>query len=279
MLSVFVAALLIVSFVPNSGCTKTKTITDTVTVTKNDTTTLTDTVKVYHDTTYRHINDSLWAYYKFDGNLADSSGNNHALTLVSGVALGYDMWGNANNALDFSGAAGGYAEIADGTSFNPTAFTISLFIEYRQSGGYGITKTDWNTAEGTSFSLGMDPTYWLDTLRFSLGTTPNNCSTPQATGVLAKNPETTHIWSWYHLVGTFNNGIGKLYVNGQYKATVTTPYTAMGWCSNAPFILGNWWKLGDVTPSFNGKMDEIRIYDRELSATEVTWLYNHFTTK
>lgn len=242
--------------------------------------TTTDTVTVSNcDSTGKHINDSLWAFYPFAGNLVDSSGHNHTLTLVSGVSLGYDMWGNANNALDFSGAPGAYAEIADGTSFSPAAFSVSLFIHYRVVGGFGFTKTNFSDATGTSFSIGMDPRNYIDTLRYAIGTTPNNCSTPNSSGVSIKNNDSAHLYAWYHVVATFSNGVGKFYVNGELKNSATMTFNTIPWCSNAPFILGNWWSLDDVVPAFNGKMDEIRIYSREITATEVAYLYNHFTTK
>ena len=227
------------------------------------------------DSTGAHISDSLWAYYPINGSDSDASGHNHAMTLVSGVSLGTDQFGHANSALDFSGIAGGHAVINDGTLFGPAAFTISLWIDYRKIGGYGITKTDFTNAEGTSISLGMDPRNWIDTLRFSIGTTPNNCTTPQTDGIETKNTAGTDTSTWYHLVATFSAGVGKIYVNGQFKGSVTAPFTTFTWCSNAPFILGNWWSEDDVVPAFNGKMDEIRIYTRALCDLEISYLYHH----
>lgn len=227
------------------------------------------------DSTGAYLNDSLWAYYPFSGNENDSTGHGHTLTLDTGVALGPDMNGVANHALSFAGILHGRAEIADGANFNPASFTVSMWIDYKVQGGFAFTKTNYATAEGTSFSIGQDPANWIDTLRFALGTTPNVCSTPNASGVECKNTAGTSLNTWYHLVGVFSNGTGKIYVNGQLKGTVTTPYNVFTWCSNAPFILGDWWSAAGISYAFNGEMDNIRIYTRALCDLEVAYLYRH----
>lgn len=283
LLAISVCAILISLLVPNSGCTKTKTTTDTVTKTVHDTTvvrdTTTDTLKVPYDTTYRHINDSLWAYFKLDGNLADSSGNNHTLTLNNtGVALGYDMWGNPSGCLDFTGGSAAYGLIQDGGSFDAPNFTVSLFAQYRAQGGYLFTKTNWADATGTTYTIGQDPTSYLDTIRIALGTTPDICSTPASSGIPVKNTVTTQLGAWYHVVMTFSNGVCDLYVNGTLVNTYQFSQNTLDVCSNAGFILGNWWSL-DNRPAFNGKLDDIRVYTRAITAHEVSYLYKHFMTK
>jgi len=271
ILSLLVSIFSSVSFF---GCTKTTTHTDTVTVI--------DTLKPpVGDTTYKHINDSLWAYYPLNGNLGDSSGNNHTLSLVgSGVSLGYDLWGNPQGALDFTPGSS-YAEIADGANFNAPNFTVSLFAMERTVRGLLFSKVDYNNAYGATFNVGSSPTYYIDTLDFSINADPNVCSEiPQSASTYNALNLTESIlpYAWYHIVITFSNGVGNLYVNGNLVGTKTVPEQQLAECSNAPFILGNWWAQ-DNGPSVDGKIDEVRVYSRVLTTNEITYLYKNFYTK
>src|SRR5262249_54888560 len=103
-------------------------------------------------------------------------------------------------------------------------------------------------------------------------------SAPTSSGVSVKNTNNTQFGAWYHIVMTFSNGICDLYINGVLVTSYTFNQTQLTWCSGAPFILGNWWN-SDNRPSFNGKLDEIRVYTRAITAKEVNWLYTRFMTK
>ncbi|HTJ12605.1 MAG TPA: LamG domain-containing protein [Dinghuibacter sp.] len=264
---------------PNSGCTKTNTVTDTVT--KRDTTIVTDTVKVYWDTTYRHINDSLWAYYKFNGNLADSSGNNHAITLYSGAALGIDAFGRPDSALNFIGGAC-RAIIADGTNFTAPDFTVSFLVQYTGANTIGLVfnKIDYDDATGYTFGFGTDAVFYPNRYRFSFNNAPASqlCSTPISSSwnVLDSSGDyTLSVNSWYMFTGTFSNGHAKFYKNGILVAQQTLPVNNVTFCSNASFELGNWW-ASDNTPAFHGNMDEVRIYTRAITDKEAKYLFNTF---
>ncbi len=100
--------------------------------------------------------------------------------------------------------------------------------------------------------------------------------------------------NWAHLVVTYeksNEGeyyTPHIYVNGQeryeYDNTLTTLTRAFGDCasssnSNYGFWIGKTQWAFDSSqasnnPEFKGKMDEIRLYDRALTASEVQELYN-----
>lgn len=263
-----------------NSCTKPKNTTDTVTKTVTDTVIKIVTDSVFGDTTYRHINDSLWAWYKFNGNLADSSGNNHVLTVNGGVALGEDVWGNPNYALNFPGGAA-YASIADGANFAPANWTVSLFGYYRTTHiGFFMSKINWTDATGWSFVIGTDPVDFPNTLRISLGAVPQDSICLVKAGseyyiTFDSTGNTLTTGAWYHITATFNSGVLTMYINGVQVSRQVEPVNQIAWCSGAPFILGNWWSQ-DNGPALNGEMDEVRIYTRALTAHEVTYLYNNF---
>lgn len=72
---------------------------------------------------------NIRAWYKFDGNANDSSGNAYNGT-VTGATLTTDKWGNTNSAYQFTGAS--TDEISFPTSmgfFGTSDFSIELFYQ------------------------------------------------------------------------------------------------------------------------------------------------------
>ena len=77
--------------------------------------------------------------------------------------------------------------------------------------------------------------------------------------------------TWYHLIGVFNgNSTSKLYVNGSLQGSNTNinyvNSSNDAWAGREPHgSWGNW---------LDGKIDDIRIYERKLSEPEIKALYN-----
>lgn len=68
--------------------------------------------------------------------------------------------------------------------------------------------------------------------------------------------------NWHLLNITRNNGVYKLYIDATYYAS----YSYSGVSANIyPMFIGN---------GFTGKMDNFRIYNRELTQAEITEIYN-----
>ena len=80
---------------------------------------------------------------------------------------------------------------------------------------------------------------------------------------------------WYHIVVTRKASTGtKIYVNGTLNVSntstinpnyATTQYTTLGATQYQP---------STTTYYFNGKIDAVNVWDKELTSTEVTELYN-----
>ena len=80
------------------------------------------------------INDGLFAYYPFNGNANDASGNGNNGT-VNGATLTEDRFGNANSAYSFDGVNDSI-RLPDFTQLNPEEdFAISLWVKPSQNGG------------------------------------------------------------------------------------------------------------------------------------------------
>ncbi len=86
---------------------------------------------------------------------------------------------------------------------------------------------------------------------------------------------------WYHVAVTYANGTApKVYVNGVESAYVSQSAGSGTDVdeSAGPFLVGSWNHDGSLTPGgpagwFDGKIDDVRVYNRALSAEEIMQLY------
>jgi hypothetical protein len=162
---------------------------------------------------------SLVAYWKFNGNVNDSSGNGHTgvleacpptvggvgLIQIGTVALGpvpnltMDRFGNANSAYHFSN--GGNIDVPYSPSFNPAAISISLWCRQDTAGRvdgvtncYLVSLSRWNGWKFQTQPTRPFFTYQLDTT--AVGTTYFN----QDAGVAMTIGTTVGAGPWNHLV-------------------------------------------------------------------------------
>ncbi len=194
----------------------------------------------------------LIGYYQFNGNANDASGyNNHGT--VSGATYTTDYNCNANSALSVN-AKTNYMTVP---AFNSSNISVSLW--YYFSG----TNNDWNTLlcrnGGSYHHLLIEPTtnqigfYNNNFYSSGYALTPNN---------------------WYHLVVVKEGTNSKLYVNGVLKQNSDLSFNN----SSYPLsIIGNYGSSNSNQGAL-GKLDEIRVYNKALTQSEVTALYIPPTT-
>ncbi|HEX2609258.1 MAG TPA: LamG domain-containing protein [Flavisolibacter sp.] len=220
------------------------------------------------------VKTSLWGYYTFSGNMADSSGLNHPIMAMNGATYGADKAGNASNALAFDGV-NDFAVIDEGKNFPEGSFTVAFWMNPTiTSGGRLFNKADFNTAKASTVNFGLDDVNHTNMVNFSVSNT-NDCNTLWSPGsssdlfvnrALAAN-------NWYHIVARHGEGVSSVYINGKLVAATTTIRQSFKACTNAPWYFGIWW-TGDLLP-FKGTMDNIRIYTRTLNDKEIKWLYDN----
>ena len=85
---------------------------------------------------------------------------------------------------------------------------------------------------------------------------------------------------WYHIVATSNGSVYKLYVNGQSQTlTIFAGSNNGSWVSDFSSTankgtIGSLNRTGPSEDLFNGKIDEVSIFNVELTAQEVSSIYN-----
>jgi hypothetical protein len=75
---------------------------------------------------------------------------------------------------------------------------------------------------------------------------------------------------WYHVAAVFDGQAGTmtLYLDGELDGTRTVVFSSIN-VSTAPFMLGANMQTGSVVQSFDGQLDEWRVYSRALSESEI----------
>jgi hypothetical protein len=187
-----------------------------------------------------------WSFNEGSGTVAgDSSGNGNSGT-ISGATW---VAGKYGDALSFNG--GGYVTVPDTVSLQPTAITVTCWVNGAslQNTGYVGKYYDYILySEG-----GGQPAFIV----WNGG----------GAGSAAYSAIALPLNQWVFIVGTFGaDGIARIYVNGvlQGSGSAITPNIRDG---GAPLYVG---KRGDgIGSSFPGAIDEVRIYNRALSAADI----------
>lgn len=124
-----------------------------------------------------------------------------------------------------------------------------------------VTKT-----EGGSFNLALN--HWSRTSdgRFSF----NLYSSIDYNSV--ESSEHTGINSWFHIAGTFDGNLMRIYVNGQLEGTQNNPGTITS--SSVPMLFGAEPQEGLVISHFKGQIDEIRIWNYARTGEEIMQFMN-----
>jgi hypothetical protein len=213
--------------------------------------------------------NGLVGWWPFNGNANDESGNGNN-GVVNGATLTSDRFGNANSAFGFDGL-NNFIEIANSTSLNPIDITINVWLNANDSNGCILEKTDPTNCQKFGYSITHEDEWngWhgLSTY-FGNGNCSNNGS-PLIWG--PRNAVRNNVWN---MITVSINSQGEIY---QYINGEMSYYNAVGQnfipCNNSLSTLrfGKHWN--NDPEWFNGKLDDIAIYNRTLTSHEITQLY------
>jgi Concanavalin A-like lectin/glucanases superfamily/Secretion system C-terminal sorting domain len=212
--------------------------------------------------------NGLVGYWPFNGNANDESGNgNHGK--VSGAILSTDRNGYTNNAYSFNGLDQKIiVSDNDLLSFSSGIFTLSTWIyidnKIINSGiicKYGITNNfEYNISiNGASMIAGQG---------LSLSGTGNSG---------AETPVSNYKNSWHQITYVSNSSLGtKLFIDGKEVAngSFNTSVSMGNGNGSLYFGMGGGWNQQFY---FQGKLDDIALYNRALTQEEITALFRGTT--
>ncbi len=200
------------------------------------------------------------ALYQFNNNLINTCGS----PTGTGTGITYGA-GQFNNAVDLNGSTGKIS-LGNQTWFNAGDYSVSFWMrnEGNDSNYQIIVSQRTSSDAGSPINISMyGVSYGSNNgmLYFNVGGSYFVSNT-----ALSKN-------TWYHVVFIIvAGGAMNIYINGVLDSNSTTESTTRPTPTNQNLAIGANGSNNDYP--FNGKIDQFRVFNSALSATQVTELYN-----
>lgn len=202
---------------------------------------------------------NLVAYYPFNGNANDESGNGNP-GIVNGATLASDRFGKADEAYYFDGSTD-YILIPNNPNINIDAgrsFSISYWIKHDASnvGKYMISKYNGSIGAEPSYALGTgtygDSYSWFE---FTAGNGKEN------RGNIDLNDN-----EWHNITTVFKSGESiNIYIDGELDKTENITHTgSIVNTRNLTIGCG-----ANIAQFYKGYIDDIKIYNYALSNVEI----------
>lgn len=204
----------------------------------------------------------LISWYRAENNTSDArSGNDGVLKNGASYAAGETGQGFTFDGMD------DYAAVPDSVSLRPVNVTVEGWFKFNSSAGAQmlVAKT---VGTGTSESF---------VLFYQSGALFGTAGNTGGTGPFVSLPFTPVTGTWYHISYTFDDAANTqaLYINGTGTSGATG--ISIGYDTH-PVIIGMEYESEVPSYFFNGTADEVAIYDRALSQTELQDIYNAATS-
>ena len=232
----------------------------------------------------RDVCDGLVAYYPFFGNARDTSGNSLD-GLVKGATLTTDRDGNANRAYQFKG------KTFDNGTTTHIELPLSSLTQNLEQSDYSLVawvkpESDPPGSLDNWYAYGMIHSYssihdyglryhWSNCFEMGNPVFYDNQTEISWGGASACQKDFNQ---YYHVVGVGDstNGNTKIYVNGKLEHTRTWENSG----KPDPSKVNKKWFIGSMNPTsvtipltMEGVIDEIRMYNRALTSSEVETIY------
>ncbi len=219
-----------------------------------------------------NVPSGVVAYWPFNGDGSDATGGGNDATVYGNAALTTDRFGNANKAFAFSSAGtGGWLQVAYDSILFPDQFTLSVwvsFVSIPTDGSRNVlvrAGNSDNTPSGDGWH-GYCLNLFINSLSYFdlMGT--------DYSGPYLSFPEASLSTDrWYHIVIVRTLSSQTMYINGVFiRTSAGLPTYAKP--HSSPLLFGR--NEFARTEFLNGSLDDIRIFNRPLTLSEVSRLYN-----
>ncbi len=213
---------------------------------------------------------ALQAYYPFNGNANDESGNGRNGTVNNDATATTDRFDNANSAYSFdgdkdyisNGTHGDWDALIGGAAEAALPFSVSAWIKPAAlTNGAVIWQVGAPNNNGRRIALHGDSEAEIS---FQIGTElKSNTSNALSVG------------TWAHVVGTFAGGsaVPKIYINSTYGVVSSSSMSTGNAFLTAGVAIG--YDPNTSSDSFHGIIDAVAIWNVELNADQVQSLYTN----
>ncbi len=210
-----------------------------------------------------------------DQSLQDVSGNSNNVKLVGSPMFTTDRMGKANSAILLNGSTD-YFYMPENTTLNPTALSVSIWIKPTSVAKtmqiYNKSRFNDGTAELFSSQIRPNTT---DPGGIVISTDIKQNSNCQS-GIGWQTfpfPGRPDLSKWHHVVMTYSGTSVRMYFdNALLYSKDNLPKNTLDTCPGGDLKFGA--QSRELPNYFLGALDDIRIYKRALTASEVQTLFN-----
>lgn len=209
--------------------------------------------------------DGLISYYPLDTSGSDATSNNY-----DGTNAGSPAYSASDVAPQISDAGAVAVDPSDGSDYVQIPDNSDLDLG-SASGGTWLAWVKFGTTGTVMNPLSKSMQYWIHATaddeiqaKVSVGGTIYIATTPTGT------VETT---AWHQVAGTYDGENLKLYLDGVLVDTNTGPSGVIDDTGN-DLDLGAW-SASPGTDPYSGLLDEVRIYGRALTGTEIAFMHSY----
>jgi hypothetical protein len=212
---------------------------------------------------WRNDGVTTWLDRSTNSNNGTVSGSPASIIVPEGLNEGRDSQGyyltdtdSISSGIRFKGAE--YISVQDSESLDfANAFTIETWIKPKQKNVYQIFLQKGTATK--SPRLNIAETNGRYTLDIVIGSSHNYVNSTNNAVIVDQ---------WQHLAVTWNGSTAKMYIDGSQNATASISGTQD--LNTDALTIGK-----SSSAYFTGSLDEVRLYAKELSATEVLKNYNN----
>jgi hypothetical protein len=216
------------------------------------------------DTSAQTMKNGLVAQYLFNADAKDASGNQNNGTVIGGVFPTKDRFQNDCGAMQFNGSDG-YIRVPHSKSIGAPQAAYSIALWFKTLDGSEYSDLQWMTicckSDSREESVNS-PQFRLQSTRYTVS---------MNTDFTENFDHKINFDTWYHYVVTYDGSYCRVYLNN--KEIVKWAYKTSFKPNNLAMEIGR--DLPGVIEYFCGAMDELQIYDRALSSTEVSTIYTN----
>jgi len=208
--------------------------------------------------------EGLVGWWQAEGDATDALGVSNNIANQGAVFVP----GRVEQAFGFAGS--GNVLVPDSPSLRPDTLTVMAWVQHLgppavNTTAYVLSKGA-QLCQGASFAIYTSPA--AQNLMFGISDGTN----------FAQSADTgPYVWdgNWHFIAGTYDGAFVRFYVDG-VEVTPATAFTltinyALPTHSN--FYIGAYVAPGYCTIPFNGSIDEVRVFNRTLSASEILRIY------
>jgi hypothetical protein len=201
-------------------------------------------------------------WWPAEGNANDLIGGNHGV-LMNGATFAP---GRIGQGFSLDGADD-FVEVPHTAGLNLPVFSVGAWVFFDRAENAGqrnfiVAKGDGASAQGGFFLAHDDLFFGSNSLVFSVDGGPGLYS-------YVAIPDAFPVPAFYHLAGTFDGSVARLYVNGNLVGTGSPSVPMMFNSYSLRIGASHQMEVFGVDDRFRGIIDEVGLFDRALTDAEI----------